>query len=72
MKFELIDNQDGTTTIQVNFLDEGVNLPSETTVKGGESAAVTYLPVFETDLRRNFADLFPAPEMPAMPEGGLL
>lgn len=60
---------DGITRINVDFSDEGVNLQGETTVKGGEAEALQYLPTFEADLRRNFSDLFPLPEMP---EGGLI
>lgn len=71
MIYELFDNQDGTTTIKVNFTDEGVDLCGETTVRGGETEALCYLPVFEADLRRNYTDIFPTPEMPAPPEGGM-
>ncbi len=71
MIYELFDNQDGTTTIKANFTDEGVDLYGETTVRGGETEALRYLPVFEADLRRNFADIFPIPEMLAPPEGGV-
>lgn len=63
-------NPDGTATIAVNFSDETVSLTGETTVKGGESAAVRYLPTFEADLRRNFAELFPKPPEPT-PNGGI-
>lgn len=69
MTYQLIDNQDGTTKIQVNFADEGVDLPGETVVKGGEAEALRYLPIFEADLRRNFADRFPA--VPDTNEGGM-
>ena len=61
-------NQNGTTTIQVDFSDEDVNLQGKTSVKGGEGAAMAYLPTFEADLRRNFADMFPLPEVPAVEE----
>ena len=69
MMHEIIDNQNGTTTIKVNFTDESIELPGETTVKGGEAEALNYLPTFEADLRRNFANLFPTPETP---EGGMM
>jgi hypothetical protein len=59
---------DGTTKIEVDFSDEDVNLHGVTHVKGGEAEALQYLSVFENDLRRNNADLFPQPEMP---EGGM-
>ena len=68
MMHEFIVNQDKTTMIKVNFIDEGVELTGETSVKGDESVALSYLPVFEADLRRNFSDLFPAPVI----EGGIL
>jgi hypothetical protein len=61
-------NQNGTTTIQVDFSDEDVNLQGQTSVKGGQSQAQSYLPVFEADLRRNFADKFPLPEVPESDE----
>lgn len=69
MTYEFIDNQNGTTTINVSFTDENVELQGTTTIKGGEQEALEYLPVFEADLRRNYSDLFPLPEMP---EGGLM
>lgn len=68
MMHHFIGNQDGTTTIQANFADKGVDLSGETTVKGGEAEALRYLPTFEADLRRNFSDSFPAPVI----EGGIL
>ena len=48
------ENQDGTTSIAIDFIDEGVDLQCDTTVKGDEAAAYTYLPFFEKDMRRNF------------------
>ena len=63
-------NPDGTATIQVNFSDEGVVLTGETNVKGGEAEALHYLPVFEADLRTNFAELFPVSEPEPGEEGG--
>lgn len=64
-------NEDGTTTIAVDFADEGITLTGETAVKGNESDALRYLPTFEADLRRNYADLFPLPPQPA-PQGGMM
>lgn len=64
-------NQNGTTTIQVDFSDEDVNLQGKTSVKGGEGVAMAYLPTFEADLRRNNAELFPLPEVP-VEEGEML
>lgn len=52
------------TNISVSFADEGVDLTGETSVIGGEQKALDYLPFFERDLRRNFADRFPQPEPP--------
>ena len=69
MTYEFIDNQNGTTTINVSFTDESVDLQGTTTIKGGEKEALEYLPVFEADLRRNYSDLFPLTEMPG---GGLM
>lgn len=51
--------------IAVDFADEGVELTGETSVIGDLAAAEAYLPFFERDLRRNFADKFPQPEQPA-------
>ena len=64
----ITENQDGTTTIQVSFADEGVDLQGQTSVKGGQAQAQSYLPVFGADLRRNFADKFPLPEVPETEE----
>lgn len=63
-------NADGTTTIQVDFSDEGVNLQGTTKVKGTEKDALKYLPTFEGDLRKNFAEHFPVPE--PEPEGEMI
>ena len=63
MTHVITENQDGTTTIQVSFADEGVDLQGQTSIKGGPVQAQSYLPVFESDLRRNFADMFPLPEV---------
>jgi hypothetical protein len=68
MTYTITVNPDGTTTIDVDFTDETVNLQGQTSVKGGEAEALSYLHFFEADLRRNFADLFPASEVP--PGGG--
>lgn len=58
---KIITVSDGVATLAVNFADEGVDLQGQTTVKGGEAEALAYAPFFEADLRRNFADRFPAP-----------
>jgi len=70
MMYTLMVNPNGTTTIQVDFADEGVVAQGQTSIKGGEVEALRYLPTFEADLRRNFADLFPVPEIP--PGGEIL
>ena len=59
------------TNIAVSFADEGVDLTGETSVIGGEQKAMDYLPFFERDLRRNFADKFPQPEIPDGMMGGV-
>ena len=64
MTYTFTLNPDGTTTIQVDFSDENVNLQGQTSIKGGVVEAMRYLPVFEADLRRNFTDLFSVPELP--------
>ncbi|MDK2793480.1 MAG: hypothetical protein PWP75_108 [Caldanaerobacter sp.] len=66
----VLDN--GTTKIEVDFSDENVNLRGETFVKGGETEALNYLPVFEQDLRRNYSELFPKPDPETMPEEGMM
>lgn len=63
MTYKLIENEDGTTTIQISFLDEGVGLEGETRVKGDKGKALAYITTYEKDLRRNYADLFPVPEI---------
>jgi len=71
MMHEFIENDDGTTTIKVDFMDEGVDLVGETSVKGNKTSASTYLSTYEADLRRNNIELFPISEMPVAAEGGL-
>lgn len=72
MTYAIAVNDDGTTTLTVDFSDEGVSLQGKTHVKGGEAEALAYLPVFERDLRRNYAHLFPTldpdPDEPAEEE----
>ncbi len=72
MTYVITPNSDGTTLITVDFTDEGVALQGETTIKGGEPEAAVYLPVFERDLRRNCAELFPTPPILTPPEGGMI
>lgn len=73
MELVINENQDGTTSITIDFIDEGVDLQCDTTVKGDSAAAGAYLPFFVKDMRRNFADRWPLPEPtePQMPEGGM-
>ncbi len=68
MELVMTENGDNTTTITIDFIDEEVDLQCETAVRGDSAAAYAYLPFFERDMRRNFADRFPVPEMP---EGGI-
>ena len=51
------------TKLTIDFTDEGVSLIGETEVVGNEDTAMAYAHFFETDLRRNNAELFPAPEI---------
>lgn len=66
MTHEIMVLGDGTVRIAVSFRDEGVDLSGVTHIRGSEADALRYLPVFEQDLRRNFAHLFPLPP-PAVP-----
>jgi hypothetical protein len=63
MTYEIIKNIDGTTTLHMNFIDENVDIQGEISIKGGVEDATSYVPFFENDLRCNFADKFPVPEM---------
>ena len=64
MTYTITVQDDGTSTLHVTFADEGVDLAGEVSVRGDAAAAETYAPVFARDLRSNYADLFPQPEMP--------
>lgn len=61
MTYVLTPQTDGTTRIHVDFADEDVVLVGDTSVKGGTKEALAYLPVFTSDLQRNFVDLFLLP-----------
>lgn len=63
MIYTITIQDDGTSTLHVTFADEGVDLAGEVSVRGDAAAAETYAPVFARDLRTNYADLFPQPEM---------
>lgn len=67
MRHILIDNRDGTFTLNVDFADEKVILQGTTVVRGNEATALAYLSVFEYDLRNNFHELFPPPPPPETP-----
>lgn len=58
-----------TSILGVSFADEGVELTEYIKVDGNEQAALAYLPFFVADLKRNYAHLFPQPEV--QQEGGL-
>lgn len=47
------------TTLTISFLDEGMDLRQSIVVDGDEAKAIGYLPFFERDTRRRFAELFP-------------
>ena len=64
MTYTITVHDDGTSTLHLSFADEGVDLAGEVSVRGDAAAAETYAPVFARDLRSNYADLFPQPEMP--------
>ena len=73
MTYEVIKNIDGTTTLRMSFIDENVDLQGEISIKAGVEDAISYVPFFENDLRLNFADKFPVPEMPeGFEEGEML
>ena len=58
MKHEITPGS-SVTILGVTFMDEGVELNEHIQVDGDEQTALAYLPFFERDLRRNYADLFP-------------
>ena len=58
------------TKLTIDFSDENIVLVGETEVVGDESKALAYAHFFEQDLRRNNAELFPQPDIPATPEMG--
>lgn len=53
---------EGKTVLTVDYTDEGVSLQQQIIVDGTEQQAENYLPFFDRDCRRNFADLFPQPK----------
>ncbi len=64
MRYTITVQDDGTSTLHVTFEDEGVELTGEVNVRGDAAAAAAYAPVFVRDLRANYADMFPQPDMP--------
>ena len=58
------------TKLTIDFSDENIVLVGETEVVGDEGKALAYAHFFEQDLRRNNAELFPAPEPIEAPETG--
>lgn len=59
-----IEQLEGICRLLVSFADEGIDLEAITHVKGDKASALRYLSTFEADLRRNYADRFPLPEIP--------
>lgn len=72
MTYQLIDAGSGITDIQMDFFDEGVNLSVSRKVAGDADKALTQVKVLEADARRDYADLFPLPEVVIEDEGGML
>lgn len=72
MTYQLIDAGSGITDIQMGFADEGVNLNVSRKVAGNAEKAMTQVKVLEADTRKDYADLFPLPEVVIEDEGGML
>lgn len=64
MKYEITIVSENVSILGVTFADEGVELTEHITVDDDEQKAIDYLPFFEKDCRRNYADKFPQPEQP--------
>lgn len=60
MKYNVGYVNENEVLLCVDFSDENVELQGEIRIKGNQEDALKYLPVFERDLRRNFADKFPS------------
>lgn len=74
----ITDNENGTCTLYISFEDEGIKneldqfLTGTILVEGTTAQASDYASIFEADLRRCNAKLFPVPEpieAPEMPGG---
>lgn len=70
MRYDIEYVNENEVLLKLNFYDENVDLQGEIRIKGSQDDALRYLPVFERDLRRNFADKFPSNL--EHPEGGEL
>lgn len=70
----ITDNTDGTCTLYISFEDEGIKneldqfLTGTILVEGTTAQASDYASIFEADLRRCNAKLFPVPEPIEVPE----
>lgn len=62
MNQTITENADGTSRIDIDFADEGIDLQATTSVIGGEGKARGYAATFAEDIRRNNSHLFPIPE----------
>lgn len=64
---------DKHTQLTLSYADENVTLPcgAETLIEGDVAVAISYVPIFDADIRRIFAEFFPVPEieMPEIPGG---
>lgn len=65
---QITPNDDGTTAIELDFSDEGVDIIASTSIIGDTAQASAYLPVFVRDVRSAHSHLFPAPEPTEDPE----
>lgn len=69
----ITDNENGTCTLHISFEDEGIKneldqfLTGTILVEGTTAQASDYANIFEADLRRCNAKLFPIPEPIAAP-----
>jgi hypothetical protein len=72
MTYQLIEDGSGITDIQMGFADEGVNLNVSRKVAGNAEKAMTQVKVLEADTRKDYADLFPLPEVVIEDEGVML
>ncbi|NLZ76755.1 MAG: hypothetical protein GX911_02160 [Spirochaetales bacterium] len=71
MTYQFVTTDSGITEILMEFLDEGVNLTVSRKVAGDTEKAMTQVKVLEADARRDYAELFPLPEVMTDIEGEL-